>query len=61
MKKDPVVERVVKKLRHRSKVGIKKYGVGLDRTDLTRREWLVHLQQELMDAVNYIERELQEE
>jgi hypothetical protein len=52
---DPVVERVVDKFRSRSQAGIKKYGVTLERDDLSKREWLIHLQEELMDAVNYIE------
>jgi hypothetical protein len=37
-------------------VGKKKYGVTLDRNDLSLSDWLTHLQEELMDAVNYIER-----
>lgn len=53
---DPYVEAVVKKLRDRSIAGKLKYGVGLDRTDLSTLQWMQHLQEELMDAANYIER-----
>ena len=54
--KDKIIKRVVKKFIGRSEVGLKKYGVSLadDPTDLDG--WLNHLQEELMDAVNYIER-----
>lgn len=54
---DPVVERVREKFKQRSQAGLAKYGVGLDRPDLTREQWMTHLQEELMDAVNYIEAE----
>ena len=54
--KDKIIKKVVKKFIGRSEVGLKKYGVSLadDQTDLDG--WLNHLQEELMDAVNYIER-----
>lgn len=52
---DPIVERVRNKHHARSQVGIKKYGTTLDRDDLSFRDWLVHLQEELMDATVYIE------
>jgi hypothetical protein len=52
---DPNVEAVRRKLEERSAVGIAKYGTTTARDDLTLREWLVHLQEELMDAAVYIE------
>jgi hypothetical protein len=58
--KDPIVKAVTDKFHQRSKVGIKKYGVTLERDDLTADEWAEHLQQELMDAVLYLERLKQE-
>ena len=54
--KDFIVESVIDQFKDRSNVGIKKYGVTLDREDLTMLEWLNHLQQELMDATLYIEK-----
>lgn len=53
---DTVVAAVIAKFKQRSDFGFAKYGVTLDRSDLTTIDWLTHLQEELMDAVNYIER-----
>ena len=53
---DSIVESVLDKFKERSEKGIKKYGVTLDRKDLSSLEWLNHLQEELMDATLYIER-----
>jgi len=55
-KTDSIVDGVIDKLVDRALVGKKKYGVTLDRNDLSLSEWLTHLQEELMDAANYIER-----
>ena len=54
--KDTIVESVITQFKARSECGIDKYGVTLDRTDLSSLEWLIHLQEELMDATLYIER-----
>jgi len=54
--KDTIVESVVKQFKERSEVGIAKYGVTLDREDLSTLEWLQHLQEELFDASLYIEK-----
>lgn len=53
---DSIVESVITQFKARSERGIDKYGVTLDRTDLSTLEWLIHLQEELMDATLYIER-----
>jgi lipid II:glycine glycyltransferase (peptidoglycan interpeptide bridge formation enzyme) len=58
--KDPVIKKVVKKFVKRSEVGFKKYGVTLRDDSANMDEWLNHLQEELMDAVNYIERAREE-
>lgn len=55
MKTDPIVEAVRQKLHDRSQLGLKKYGTGLDRTDLTRLDWLRHAQEEALDMANYLE------
>ena len=47
---------VIKQFKDRSSVGIEKYGVTLDRTDLTRLDWINHAQQEAMDLVLYLEK-----
>jgi|TARA_R110000823_G_scaffold231175_1_gene357909 hypothetical protein len=53
---DSILESVLSKYRERSETGVAKYGVTLDRKDLSSLEWLIHLQEELMDATLYIER-----
>lgn len=55
MSKDPIVQKVVEKYEERSEVGIKKYNTMLTRKDLSFNQWLIHLQEELMDATLYIE------
>jgi hypothetical protein len=52
-------DKVCNKIKKRAEVGKKKYGVTMERTDLTKTDWLVHLQEELMDAAVYIERLLE--
>jgi hypothetical protein len=54
--RDPVVERVVDKFISRSDVGYKKYGVTLEEDQSRIFEWLNHLQEELMDAVLYLQK-----
>ena len=54
--RDSIVESVVRKFQDRSAVGIKKYGVTLDRTDLGLFDWIQHTQEELMDAILYLEK-----
>jgi hypothetical protein len=54
--RDIIIERVIQKFKNRSEVGFKKYGVTLKDDDLPLDMWLTHIQEELMDAVNYIEK-----
>ena len=56
LKTDSIVDSVLDKFIDRARVGKKKYNTDLDREDLSLSEWLTHLQEELMDAVNYIEK-----
>jgi hypothetical protein len=53
---DTVVHSVVEKFIERSNLGKQKYGTTLDRTDLSTDEWANHMQEELMDAILYLER-----
>ena len=53
--RDNVIKNVVKKIVGRSDVGYEKYGVTLNDDDQSLDARLKHLQEELMDAVNYIE------
>ena len=52
---DANVEAVRAMLLQRSQIGLAKYGVTTERTDVDLVGWLNHLQQELMDACIYIE------
>ena len=54
MKTDPIVDKVVEKFQERSQVGIEKYGTTLE--DNNTDDFLNHLQEELMDAVLYLEK-----
>jgi hypothetical protein len=58
---DAIIEAVRAKLLSRSQAGIAKYGTTLERTDLTRLQWLHHAQEEAMDLANYLEVLIQQE
>ena len=53
---DTIVASVVHEFQERSRAGQLKYGTTLDRTDLTPQQWAQHMQEELMDAILYLER-----
>ena len=54
--RDKIIEQVINKIKNRSDVGYKKYGVTLQDDEQSLEVWLTHIQEELMDAVNYIEK-----
>jgi len=54
LKKDPIVQQVVDKFESRSRVGIEKYGTTLAENNTD--DFLNHLQEELMDAILYIQK-----
>lgn len=54
--KDEIVESIINQFKDRSSLGIKKYGVTLEREDLTTLDWIEHAKQELMDGILYLER-----
>jgi len=58
--KDSIVTAVIAKFQQRSALGIEKYGVTLDRTDLKPLDWIQHAQEELMDGILYLEKLKQE-
>jgi hypothetical protein len=55
-KPDSVVQSVIDNFIERSKIGKLKYGTDLDRTDLSLYDWIVHAQEEHMDAILYLEK-----
>jgi hypothetical protein len=55
-----IEDSVAEKILNRAEVGKKKYGVTMERDDLSITQWLKHLQEELMDATVYLEKIIQE-
>ena len=55
-KPDSIVSSVLNKFLERAKIGKEKYGTDLDRTDLSLYDWIVHAQDEHMDAILYLEK-----
>ena len=51
-----VEDRVVQVILKRAETGERKYGVTMERGDLSLLEWLQHLQEELLDAAVYVEK-----
>ena len=58
--RDTVIDAVRDDLLRRSQLGIAKYGVTLDRTDLNLRDWLQHAYEENLDMANYLKRAIME-
>ena len=54
--KDSIVNTVIKSFINRSEIGQKKYNTTLDRDDLCIHDWINHVQEELMDAILYLEK-----
>ena len=59
-KLDSIVTSIIDQFAVRAAKGKTKYGVDLDRTDLTLIEWIEHAKQEHMDAILYLEKIKQE-
>jgi hypothetical protein len=53
---DPVVQSVIEKFQKRSVVGQQKYGTTLEENNLPFLDWVQHMQEELMDAILYLEK-----
>lgn len=53
--KDSNVEKVRAELLSRSEIGIEKYGVTTDRSDLTLVDWLRHALEETLDTAVYLQ------
>jgi len=53
---DSIVNSIIHKFINRSDLGIQKYGTTLDRNDLSTNDWIQHVQEELMDAILYLEK-----
>lgn len=57
---DQVVSEVQEDLQRRSEVGIKKYGVGLDRDDKSLIEWANEAYEEALDQCLYLKKLINE-
>lgn len=53
---DPIVQTVVERFQQRSEFGIRKYGTTLEDNKLPFLAWVQHMQEELMDAILYLEK-----
>lgn len=56
---DTIIKAVRDKFKQRAARGFGKYGVTMDRDDLTELEWLEHAQSEMLDGAAYIEKLIQ--
>lgn len=50
-----IEDEVCRKIQQRAEFGLKKYGVTLERDDLSDIDWIIHAQEEAMDFANYLE------
>lgn len=55
-KTDSIVDSIIDQFVQRATFGKQKYGVDLDREDLSILEWIEHAKQEHMDAILYLEK-----
>jgi len=55
-----IEQQVIAKIEARAELGRQKYGKTMTRKDLTFRQWVTHLQEELLDAAIYAEKLLDE-
>ena len=56
LKTDYVVDSIVDQFIDRASFGRQKYGIGMEREDLSILEWIEHAKQEHMDAILYLEK-----
>tara|TARA_R110002012_G_C11636899_1_gene610274 strand:+ start:2154 stop:2348 length:195 start_codon:yes stop_codon:yes gene_type:complete len=55
-----IEDAVIAQIKERAEIGENKYGVTMDRDDLTILEWVQHAQEEAMDLAIYLEKIKQE-
>jgi hypothetical protein len=53
---DPVVNRVIQKFVIRSRDGMDRYGITMEENEASKMAWVEAAQEELMDAILYLER-----
>jgi len=47
---------VIKKIDARAETGERKYNTTMERSDLTRKAWLIHAQEEALDLAIYLQK-----
>jgi hypothetical protein len=52
---------VMKKIEARAVLGENKYNITMERTDLSRKDWLIHAQEEALDLAVYLQKLIMEE
>ena len=57
--KDPIAQKVIQRIADRSEAGTKKFGDPFDQTNKTLEETIIDTQEELGDAMIYLEKALQ--
>lgn len=55
-----IENQVIDKIQARAEAGQRKYGTTMERKDLNFRQWVIHLQEELLDAAIYAEKLIQD-
>jgi len=50
----PIASDIIKQIKSRADIGLNKYGVTLDRKDLTQEEWIQHAIEEALDFAGYL-------
>jgi hypothetical protein len=56
---DSIVDSVIDQFIQRATIGKQKYGIDMDRNDLSLEDWLEHSIQEKMDDLLYMQKTLQ--
>ena len=56
LEKHEVMESALKKAKAKYLAGVKEHGGSMDRCDLSQKEWLINLQEEMIDSLFYIEK-----
>jgi hypothetical protein len=55
-----IEDQVCDKIQRMAEVGLKKYGTTMERKDFSFLDWMVYLQEELLDSVVYLERPIED-
>ena len=50
----PIASETMRQIKNRADVGLAKYGVTLDRDDLTQEQWIQHAIEEALDFAGYL-------